>query len=183
MTIRPLRSLDIAAVKHFTDHAIGKDYYSEKELQGILTRSEKNGVMCSLVLLDENGKIHGIRITYPPGCWNHGKGKGLSPELWKIPQEETAYFQSLFIDPALTGQGWGKKLSMRSLESLRSLKARAVVCHSWKESPNDSSGRYLRALGFEVVATHPLYWKDVDYICTRCGKPCLCTAEEMIKHL
>ena len=45
------------------------------------------------------------------------------------------------------------------------------------------SGRYLRAMGFELVKAHPLYWNKVDYVCTRCGKPCVCTAEEMIKYL
>jgi len=29
------------------------------------------------------------------------------------------------------------------------------------------------------VIEHPLYWIDVDYECTRDGKPCRCTAIEM----
>ena len=183
MTIRPLTAADLDRAKEFADRAIGANYYSRAELAEILERSEKNGRACSLILVDEGGLIRGIRITYPPGKWSHGKGKGLSPELWRVPLAEAAYFQSLFIDESLTGHGWGKKLSGESLKILRDLGAQAVVCHSWKESPNDSSGRYLRSLGFEVVATHPLYWKEVDYVCTRCGKPCLCTAEEMIKYL
>lgn len=183
MTIRPLETSDIAAVKKFTDSTIGSNYYSEAELQDILARSEKDGKVCSLLLIDDENQVRGIRITYPHGSWNHGKGKGLSPERWNVQKEETAYFQSLFIDPALTGRGIGKKLSLKSLEILKELGSKAVVCHSWKESPNDSSGRYLRSLGFTVVATHPLYWKDVDYVCPRCKSPCLCTAEEMIKYL
>lgn len=183
MTIRPLERKDIPAVKAFTDRAIGQDYYTIAELEEIYAKSLKNGRVASLLLEDETRSIRGVRITYPPGNWEKGKGKGLNPQLWKVPQESAAYFQSLFVDLDLTGQGWGRKMSEASLAILNEMGTRAVVCHSWKESPNDSSGRYLRGLGFEVVQTHPLYWKDVDYVCTRCGKPCLCTAEEMIKYL
>lgn len=178
---------DIAAVKAFTDMAIGQDYYSSQELLEILERSTADGRVFTLLLVDGAGagveEVCGVRITYPPGRWQKGKGRGLHPEKWGVPLTKVAYFQSLFIAPNRTGQSWGKKLSLASLEMLRAAGALAVVCHSWKESPQDSSGRYLRSLGFEAVATHPLYWKDVDYVCTRCGKPCLCTAEEMIKRL
>lgn len=183
MKIREIRDSDLMTIKAFTDRAIGENYYSLDELKGILERSRQGAVVHSLLLENEGGEVAGIRITYPPGQWEKGKGSGLSPSLWAQPIEKVAYFQSLFVDPSLTGLGWGKRLSEASLEKLRLSGARAVVCHSWKESPNDSSGRYLRAMGFELVAVHPLYWKDVDYVCTRCGKPCLCTAEEMIKYL
>ena len=46
-------------------------------------------------------------------------------------------------------------------------------------SPNNSSYRYLRKIGFKEIITHPDYWVDVDYICTRDGNPCHCTAIEM----
>jgi predicted N-acetyltransferase YhbS len=183
MQIRPFTLADIEKVRRFTDRAIGTNYYSADELKEIYKKSLKNGQECTLVLEDEKGEIRGVRITYPPGNWEKGKGKGLNPQLWQSKLEETAYFQSLFVDPALTGDGWGKKLSFEAIEILRKLNAKAIVTHSWKESPHDSSGRYLRALGFRLVATHPFYWKEVDYVCTRCGKPCLCTAEEMILNL
>ncbi len=183
MTIRPFTLDDVEKVRLFTDRAIGTNYYAADELREIYKKSLKNGQECTLVLEDEKGDVRGVRITYPPGNWQKGKGKGLNPAKWQVPLEETAYFQSLFVDPALTGEGWGKKLSFAAIEILKKLKAKAIVTHSWKESPHDSSGRYLRSLGFRLVATHPLYWKEVDYVCTRCGKPCLCTAEEMILYL
>lgn len=182
MIIRPMQTQDIPAIRAFTDMAIGTNYYSEEELKDIFQKSILNGVCCTLVLEDA-GKMFGIRITYPQGNWQKGKGKGLSPAEWKVPQKDVAYFQSLFIHPELTGKGWGKKMSLHAIELLKKLGAKAIVTHSWKESPEDSSGRYLRGMGFRLVATHPLYWKDVDYVCTRCGKPCLCTAEEMILKL
>lgn len=173
---------DIEAIKEFTDRAIGTNYYSIPELEGIFQKSAFNKIMCTLVL-EIDGKIEGVRITYPQGQWSKGKGQGLNPNLWPHSLEETAYFQSLFVSQELTGHGYGKKLSLRAIEVLKSIETKGIVCHSWKESPNDSSGRYLRALGFKLIATHPLYWKEVDYTCTRCGKPCLCTAEEMYLDL
>lgn len=182
LQIRALRESDIEQVKAFTDVTIGKNYYSLSELEEIFKRSRKHSVMCSFVL-SRGHEILGVRISYPPGLWDHGKGQGLRPDLWKSPIDQVAYFQSLFIAEALQGQGWGKKMSLAAIEALKKSGAKAVVCHAWCESPNDSSRRYLRSLGFEKVATHPFYWKQVDYVCTRCGKPCLCTADEMIKYL
>lgn len=184
MLVREFHNDDIPAVKRFTDRTIGEGYYSERELADFLSRSRWGQKSSSLVLVDPvTDEVRGLRLTCLPGQWSGGKGQGLNPHLWRTRIEETAYFQSLFIDGSLTGQGWGKRLSLRSLEVLWDLGAKAVVCHSWKESPNDSSGRYLRAMGFEFVASHPLYWHEIDYVCSGCGKPCRCTAEEMIKYL
>jgi len=179
-TIKPLELQNIRALKHFTDTAIGKDYYSPSELEEIYRKSKKGGQIFTLLLWDDRNEICGARITYPQGNWQHGKGKGLNPHLWGVAREHVAYFQSLFLSQHLTGQGWGKKMSLQSIEMLKAIGTQAIVTHSWKESPNDSSGRYLRSLGFQVVATHEKYWHEVDYDCTRCGRPCLCTAEEMI---
>lgn len=181
MQIEPLKRDDLGGLVEFTDAAIGKNYYSLKDVEDIFARSQKNGIMCTLVV-KENSKIKGVRITYPPGNWEKGKGKGLTPNSWNTPLSDTAYFQSLFLSSDLQGHGLGQEISLKSIALLKTLGAKAVVCHSWKESPNDSSGKYLRKMGFQLVATHPLYWKEVDYQCTRCGKPCLCTAEEMIYY-
>src|SRR5690606_15188381 len=118
-----------------------------------------------------------------PGKWNKGKGSKLSPHLWKVPIDRVGYFQSLFLHPNVTGQGWGQKLSLAAAQVMKQLKAEAIVCHSWVESPNNSSSRYLLKMGFQPVTRYPHYWIDVDYECTRCGKPCVCTAEEMILYL
>lgn len=182
MIIRSLTRSDLSAVKDFTDLAIGKDYYSIAELEKIYDQSLIDGVMCTLVL-EVAGEIKGIRISYPHGNWQSGKGRGLSPLLWPHPLQNTAYFQSAFLSPELTGQGLGITISKEALKRLQSVGAKGVVCHSWKESPGDSSGKYLRKLGFKAVAIHPEYWKAVDYVCTRCGKPCLCTSEEMYLDL
>lgn len=182
--LEEFRPSDIPAVKKFCDRAIGTDYYSEAELKDMQERSTKNSVMCSFVLWERPSKtVVGIRISFPPGQWHKGKGQGLRSDLWKFPLEQVGYFQSLFLDDRLQGKGWGAKVSQASIEALKRAGARGIATHAWKESPHDSSRKYLRKLGFEFVAEHPLYWNKVDYVCTRCGKPCVCTAEEMIKYL
>jgi hypothetical protein len=184
MMIRPMQITDIPKIKKFADAAIGKNYYQIDELNEIFQKSQFNNKVYSLVLSDTCEEIHGIRITYPPGQWQKGKGTGLNPQKWDTPFESVAYFQSLFIEPKLTGVGWGSKISQHSIQMLKTLGGvKAIVAHSWQESPNDSSRKYLNTLGFKLVATHPFYWKEVDYVCTRCGKPCLCTADEMILYL
>ena len=182
MKIRPLKKEDLPQVKVFTDQMIGLNYFTLLELEEAFQKSNKNGVMCSFLLVDGE-RIMGLRLAYPPGTWSKGKGAKLRPDLWDVPLEQVAYFQSLFLAPEAQGQNWGPKLSEAAIEAFRSLGAKAIVTHAWKESPNNSSIRYLMKVGFKSVATHPDYWMDVDYECTRDGKPCRCTAEEMIKYL
>ena len=183
MQIVTLRTEHIPKLREFCDRVLGEDYFSEESLADSIERSTRDGVCTSLGLQDDSGEFFGIRLTYLPGNWSHGKGNGLSPHLWKTKLEDTAYFQSLFIDPSLRGQGWGPKLSLEAIEMLKKMSCKAIACHSWMESPNNSSNRYLLKLGFKSVAVHKNYWKDVEYTCTRCGRPCLCTAEEMILYL
>ena len=183
MNIRAFEPKDISAVKKFTDGSIGLNYYSEEELRECYEKSLLDGVMCSFLLIGEDEEILGLRLAYPPGKWNKGKGSRLRADLWKIPLEKAAYFQSLFLSDKVQGQGWGPRLSEKSIEAFRRVGALGIVTHAWKESPNNSSIRYLSKLGFHSVATHPEYWIDVDYECVRDGKPCRCTAEEMILYI
>jgi ribosomal protein S18 acetylase RimI-like enzyme len=179
-----MRSEDLQAIKTFTDREIGEGYYSLAELEDIFNRSQKNGVICSLVLENDDQEIHGVRISYPPGQWKKGKGRGLNPQKWPHSLNETAYFQSVFLSAEAQGHGWGGKLSKVALERLHATGAKGVVCHAWKESPNNSSTKYLKKLNFKSVGEHPKYWHDVDYRCIRCGDPpCQCTAEEMYLDL
>jgi ribosomal protein S18 acetylase RimI-like enzyme len=182
--IRPLANTDLEPLRRFTDREIGAGYYSLTELESIFRRSQKSGLMCSLLLVDPDDMIVGVRISFPPGQWEAGKGDGLASAQWPYPLADTGYFQSIFLSSRVQGQGWGGKLSSRALELLRKVGAKGVVCHSWKESPHNSSTRYLLKLGFAVVAEHPRYWQDVPYNCTRCLQPpCQCTAQEMYLDL
>ena len=184
LSIQRLERSDLERLKEFTDIQIGAGYYSSKELEDIFEKSlapSKDGAvqMCSRIL-KKGDEILGVRFTYPPGKWSHGKGSGLQASKWPHALSETGYFQSLFLSDKVQGQGWGAKLSLASIEELKKVGARGVVCHSWKESPFNSSTKYLEKMGFQKIGEHPLYWQHVDYNCTRCLKPpCQCTAIEM----
>ena len=180
--IVPITEVPPASIKKLTDQEIGEDYYSLDELVLKIESSKVENQVSSFVLLDGSDVV-GLRLSFPPGKWKQGKGAELSPQLWPHPIEQTAYFQSLFISQKWRGLGWGKKLSLKSIEVLKSLGALGIACHSWVESPNNSSRKYLESLNFKRLCQYPNYWKNVEYICPRCGKPCVCTAEEMYLNL
>ena len=185
MFIKEFLPDDIENVKKFTDVTVGKGYYTIEELIENQKKSVAlSGEISSFVLVDEkNTEIFGLRLAYPPNNWNHGKGGQLRPDLWSTPLNKTAYFQSLFVSPKLQGQGWGPKLSQASINVFKKLGASGIVAHCWKESPNNSSLRYLQKMGFTPIIEHPNYWVNVNYICTRDGYPCHCTAIEMHRSL
>ncbi|MCB0419667.1 MAG: GNAT family N-acetyltransferase [Bdellovibrionales bacterium] len=183
--IRPANTLALAALKTFTDAQIGKDYYSLTDLQALMSLSlDSQGDCHSFTLVNSENEILGIRFTFPPGNWIKEVDFPLLKSLWNIDPYNVAYFKSLFIKPELQMQGWGSKLSHFSIDKLRSIGAKAIVCHAWVESPGNSSRRYLNKMGFQELGTHPHFWAPVDYLCSGCQtKPCLCTASEMILYL
>ena len=184
MQIAPFTADLIENVKKFTDENIGINYYSIAEMTANQKKSITiNNEITSFVLIGEKNKVLGLRLAYPPGNWAHGKGSKLHPELWPFKLSEAAYFQSLFVSAEAQGQGFGPLLSEKSIEIFKKLNTKGIVTHCWKESPNNSSMKYLEKINFKTVIEHPDYWIDVDYTCTRDGFPCRCTALEMIKIL
>ena len=174
----------IPAAVIFTDQQIGKNYYSIAEMTENQKHSVANsGETTSFLLLDFKNQIQGLRLAYPAGNWAHGKGNRLRPDLWPFPFEKSAYFQSLFITEEARGFGFGPELSEKSLVLFKKLGNLGVITHCWKESPGNTSFKYLAKFGFNTIIEHPLYWVDVDYICTRDGRPCRCTAIEMSYQL
>ena len=184
LTIRALQAEDIAELVLFTDREIGANYYSPAEWQNIFEKSLLKGKMFSLVLVDGENRVQGIRVSFPPGNWQSGKGEGLATHLWPHGQAETAYFQSIFLRRSVQGQGWGGMLSSASIALLREHGSKGIACHSWQESPHNSSTRYLLKLGFTAIRELPGYWANVPYDCVRCLRPpCQCTAIEMYLDL
>lgn len=185
--ILPIELEDLDQLKTFTDREIGTGYFSLKELEQIREQSliqlpSGEILNCSFKLVQAK-KILGVRLAFGPGRWTRGKGKGLRPDLWGVPQDRAGYFQSLFLSEDVRGQGFGPKLSKATEAVFLQAGAQAIVTHAWKESPDNSSIRYLTQAGFKPVAEHPEYWKDVDYECTHDGRPCRCTAVEMVKKI
>jgi ribosomal protein S18 acetylase RimI-like enzyme len=184
MQIVPFTENLIEQVTAFTDTNIGLNYYTLSEMATQQKKSvTSTGEITSFVLIDDKNKICGLRLAFPPGNWAHGKGSKLRPELWPFKLHEAAYFQSLFVSDEAQGLGFGPQLSEKSIQIFKKLNAKGIVTHCWKESPNNSSFRYLEKFNFTTVIEHPEYWIDIDYTCTRDGNPCRCTALEMIKVL
>jgi len=169
----------------FADEYIGPRYYDESSLKEILSLS-KNGLPSTcLGLLDESsGKIVALRISFPPGTWMEHYCEGTLKENWGFPENEVGYFKSLFLAPKFRGRGLGPFLSETATDRMKAHGAKAILVHSWKESPHNASLRYLTKMGFNVVGEHPLYWNKVDYDCAGCKVfPCTCTAVEMILEI
>ncbi len=178
MNIRPLHFKDASAVKVFTDRWIGENYYSVEEINEGLEFSKGS----SFGAFDGNN-LAGVRLSYAPGMWIE-KARALTPSKWRVPASHMAYFKSLFIAENFQAKGLGKSLSNRSIEELKKNGAEAILCHSWLESPGNSSQLYLSAMGFEPVNEHAKFWEPIDYLCTRCApERCQCTAVEMVKYL
>ncbi|MDC1174312.1 GNAT family N-acetyltransferase [Bacteriovoracaceae bacterium] len=182
--IRSMEEKDIQIVKEFTDQWIGENYFSVEELFEIFQLTFHPDVKESasfLAFVDD--ELAGVRLTFAPGIWTK-KARGISPSNWNVKTEQVAYFKSLFIAEKFQKNGLGKKLSNLSIEKIKEMKGSAIVCHSWLESPHNSSQRYLQKMGFEEIKNHEKFWYPIDYECTRCSpERCICTACEMIKYL
>lgn len=179
--IIPFGPKHIDQVKAFTDRWIGEGYFEPEELKECLGLAELNGLNCSL-LAYVGGELAGVRLTFAPGAWLES-ARGASRQKWQVLAEQVGYFKSLFVAEKFQQGGLGRKLSETSISVLKQMGARAAVCHSWMESPGNSSQRYLKNLGFEEVAVHSRFWHEIDYMCTRCApRRCECAAAEMIKY-
>ncbi|NUN13139.1 MAG: GNAT family N-acetyltransferase [Myxococcales bacterium] len=181
-TVRSMQENDIDKVVDLAHSLIGANYYDVASVRDLLARCRCGDEQLAFVA-EQDDKIVGFRFTFGPGRWQKGRGQGLSPHLWPADMKDTAYFQSAFVVPALMGFGVGGALAKAALTALRNVRTRAVVAHCWKESPHNSSFRYLSKLGFVPVAEYSDYWVDVPYECARDGHPCRCTAIEMVLDL
>ena len=174
----PLKESDIDEVIAFFDRWSGKNFYTREDLEEILSKSREASFTARVA-----GKFAGIRLTYAPGAWVESY-KAITPEDWRVDKSTAAYFKSLFVSDEFQKMGIGKTLSSKSIEVLKEHGAKAILCHSWAESPGNSSRIYLDKMGFEPVKEHKNFWYDVPYLCVRC-KPdrCTCTGVEMIKYI
>lgn len=174
---------DLGEIKIFSDQWIGPNYYNLQDLQKILKFSKIDNLNASFLVRNKLGKIVAIRLTYAPGDWAQD-ARGITPKLWSVPQNRTAYFKSLFVHKSYQQLGLGHKLSNASINVLKKMGTEAIVCHSWLESPGNSSQKYLEKMGFSKVFEHQKFWNPIDYDCPRCSpNRCECTAIEMIKYL
>ena len=181
--VRALHDSDLPRVVALADRLIGRGYWTLHALEQALADATVDGVVCCHVAEAADGALLGFRLAQPPGVWSSGRGAALATERWPFALERAGYFQSAWVAPSARGLGVGAAMAHAAIADLRRLGAAGVVTHSGKESPQGSSRRYLERLGFVAVAEHRDYWIDVDYTCSRDGRPCRCTAIEMILPL
>ena len=166
----------------FTDTFIGTNYFNKKNFKKQITLSTFNQLNSSFILLDNN-KIIGIRITYAPGKWANEIPTQFIQNT-NINLNKVAYFKSLFIDSKYQKQGLGPFLSQKSIAVIKKMGGTHILSHSWKESPNNSSVRYLEKNGFKNLGEIKNFWKNIDYMCTGCNiNPCTCTSVEMLLEI
>ena len=183
ISIRVMVDADADGVAAVAAGTVGVGYFPPERVREYLARSTTEAGVFSYVAT-RGADVVGFRLVLPPGTWTRGRGRSLAPQCWPKPQAQAAYFQSCDVDASAMGQGIGGRLAQRAFEDLRAAGAKLVVTHSWKESPHNSSLRYLSKLGFVPVAEHAHYWSEVDYVCPRCGPPpCSCTAVECVLEL
>ena len=162
----------------FFDLWSGKNFYTTDDIKEVIDKSLGASFIARI-----GTEVAGIRLTYAPGDWFEGY-KQVTPGDWKVSEDKVAYFKSLFVSDSFQKLGIGKNLSSKSIEVLKELGAKAILCHSWDESPGNSSRIYLEKMGFEPVNEHKNFWYEVPYLCVRCRPgPCTCTGVEMIKYI
>jgi gamma-glutamylputrescine oxidase len=152
----PLTMDDLEEVISFMDIWSGKNYYQKTELISIIKRSLGASFVARV-----GDEFAGVRLTHAPGNWLEEYTQ-VSPSKWKIQKDEIAYFKSLFVSSDFQKMGIGKTLSSKSIEVLKALGAKGILCHSWLESPANSSQIYLKKLGFESVAEHKKFWFEMS---------------------
>lgn len=179
--------VEVQKLLAFCDKEIGKGYYGINDLQKILLNSKQAGLNASLLAYTAapEKRIIGARFSPAPGKWkDEKKTQNFTPELWPVPPESVAYFKSVFVAPEFQKSGLGSLMSSQSIEIIKKMNGKGIVCHASMNSPNNSSIKYLTKLGFFPIKEHEFFWSSIDYDCTHClVNPCECKAMEMFKNL
>jgi predicted GNAT family acetyltransferase len=174
----------------------GDNYLDLNSMQSIYANSWRNNINGSWVAINtapgeseqddrrqvNEGYLVGFRLTLAPQMWN--ADKWCSPPLWPYEQSDICYFKCNTVDDQMRGQGVGKALLFKSIESAKQQGAKAGLAHIWLASPNNSAFGYFSACGGKLVKEHPNKWQihsiEDNYDCPVCGSFCTCTAAEML---
>jgi ribosomal protein S18 acetylase RimI-like enzyme len=174
----------------------GKNYLNLDEMQSIYKNSWSNQINASWVAIEtsaavdevdsqrqvSSGFLIGFRLTLAANSWHIDQW--CSPESWQIEQQQVCYFKSNTIDEKRRGEGIGKTLLYKSIESAKAQGANAGLAHIWLASPNNSAFGYFTACGGKLIKKHPNRWQAMsvedDYDCPVCAAVCYCTGAEML---
>ena len=176
MTYKKLSMEQYDKLQPFIDKWIGKDFFSKKDVEELVEQD------INYVAFDRD-KLVGVRFAYLPDCW---ESKNVSPDKWKVPREQVARGGGIFVHGDYQKKGIGKTLEKRLCKALKEKGAKAICVHSWLESPNNSSQKFLLGNGYKNLKTYKDYYINAPS-CSRCEvtkeNPCSCSANEMIKYL
>lgn len=184
--IRNVELKDVNPILEFSDKCIGKNYFQKSELRQILLRGQVENLNASLVAVDHDDNIIGVRLTMAPEEWHEDENYSafIQPHKWKVPTNQVAYLKIIFVSKKFQNLGIEKELSERSIEILKKMGAKAIICHSSLERFKSSSKEYLLGMKYQTIATHQLFWFYKNYQCSECTPlQCSCQTEEMIKYL
>ncbi len=162
----------------------GDAYLTDEIIAKIYTKSIKDNVNCSFVMLDGD-KVVGFRLTYAATNWQ--LDEWCSPDLWKLPIEQLCYFKSSTVDADYRGYGIAKQMLNVSIEAAKKQGAKGGICHTWMQSPGNAAYLYFIHCGGVHLKTYPNRWLEDSYAgyrCIVCGADeyCHCDAGEMILY-
>jgi ribosomal protein S18 acetylase RimI-like enzyme len=182
--IRPISVFDIQKIVDFADQWIAENYYKKSQLRALLMKGVREDVNASFVALDKN-KIIGFGLAFAPSEWiTQDDEFNLSSHLWNVPSDDVAYLKNLVVDKNYQGLGIGRAILDKTTQAVKDMGAKAIVCHSWVESPKNTSRKYFDKMNFKPVNLHDNFWYFKDYICAKYSpRKCDCSACEMIKVL
>jgi ribosomal protein S18 acetylase RimI-like enzyme len=130
----------------------------------------------------KEGYLVGFRLTLAPQKW--AIDKWCTPEEWVHEPNDVCYFKCNTVDNNYRGQGVGKALLFKSIESAKQQGAKAGLAHIWLASPNNSAFGYFSACGGKLIKEHPNKWQihsiEDDYECPVCIDVCYCAGAEML---
>ena len=191
----PLQQAHFQAIVALGNFVHGDNYIDLLAMQEIYQKSFYEGQNASWVALSSIPKqnavpsrcineqyLVGFRLTLAAQQWDIDQW--CSPELWSVPANKVCYFKCNTVDEQVRGQGIGKALLGRSIDSAKAQGAEAGLAHIWLASPNNSAFGYFSACGGKLVKEHPNKWQihsiEDNFECPVCERLCTCTAAEML---
>lgn len=164
----------------FMDEQVGENFLKQEDIVQYQKYSQLGNENTSFVAVYE-GQLVGLRITFAHPDWINEYRNKLTRDQWPETYDKIAYFKSNFISKDFQGHGIGSNLAKLALDILKKHQYQAISCHSWLESPQSSSLRYLQKLGFIPIKKHEKFWQHIDYKCNSCWLDrCDCSAMEML---
>lgn len=170
------------------DEVLGRGYITVDEIDECYKEKSRAKGNVNFFVAELDGKIAGFSWAYRPGLFPSGPfAKG----LWPVDESEVAYIATMGVKREFGRRGIGTELLRRLHKRAREQGAKALVSHSWIESPGNASTKLVNKSKFTPLKIHYRLWykktwyessEDIS-ICRRCIlPPCRCSALEVMLH-